>query len=93
MHLLPLMHPGQCDLSGRGVVAPGDLAQGGTQAVHVVIGLAASLVQEPMAGRGVGHHNRPELGHDGQQLVLDAALAQRPLLLQGSDRVDGVCAA
>jgi hypothetical protein len=30
---------------------------------------------------------------DGQQLLLDVAQGQRPLLLQRRDRVDGVCAA
>src|SRR5680860_1076799 len=42
---LTMMHPGQCDLSGRGLVGAADLVQGSTQATGCfVVGWAPSLV-------------------------------------------------
>lgn len=82
LYPLPVMHPGQRDLSGRGAVCAADLVQGGTQAApYLLADCVPSLVQESMIGRGVSHYNCPKLCHDGQQLPLDVAVGHRPPLL------------
>lgn len=63
VYLLPVMHPGECDLLVRGLVGAADLGQGGTQpGRYLLVGCAARLVQDSMPGRGVCHYDCSELG-------------------------------
>ncbi len=85
MYLLSMMHPGQCDLPRCGLVRSGDFLQRSGPR-----GCGSHTMKQSVTGRRVGNHHYAEGGRRGKQLPFDAALRQRPLLLQCSDRVDSV---
>ena len=55
-----------------------------------VVGAGDPPREEPAPQRAVGHHPGPQLAQGGQHLVLQVAGEQRPLVLPGADRVDGM---
>ena len=55
-----------------------------------IVGAGDPPRQEPAPQRAVGHHPDPQLAQGGQHLVLEVAGEQRPLVLPGADRVDGM---
>src|SRR5699024_8445350 len=87
VHNSAAVHPGDRDLSNGHLVRRGDLLQDRVVPARRV---ALGRVEHAVGRRRVCDDGDAQSSSDRGELLFDAAFCQRPLLLKGSDRMDGM---